>query len=76
MDVLPLSWLKKVDVIPDRRITESRKPELVETLLRFSVLLPQMNGQSVMKIYKRRFDAVVNLILILVRSLRGFEWEK
>ena len=35
LDVLPLSWLKKVDVIPDRRITESRKPELVETLLRF-----------------------------------------
>ena len=27
--------MKKVDVIPDRRITESRKPELVETLLRF-----------------------------------------
>ena len=40
LDVLPLSWLKKVDVIPDRRITESRKPELVENIYcDFSVLL-------------------------------------
>ena len=35
LDMLPLSWLKKVGVIPDRRITDSRKPELVETLLQF-----------------------------------------
>ncbi len=33
--ILPLPWLKKIGVIPDRRITESRKPELVETLLQF-----------------------------------------
>ena len=35
LDMLPLSWLKKLDVIPDQRITESRKPELVKTLLQF-----------------------------------------
>lgn len=33
--MLPLPWLKEIDVIPDRRITDSRKPELVETLLQF-----------------------------------------
>lgn len=42
LEQLPLSWLKSVDVIPNRRITESRKPELVELLLRFfSVASPQ-----------------------------------
>ncbi len=42
LNMLPLSWLKEVDVIPDRRITEARKPELVETLLRFfSVASPE-----------------------------------
>lgn len=35
LDMLPLPWLKKVGVIPDERITVSRKPELVETLLQF-----------------------------------------
>ncbi|MYD78077.1 MAG: HigA family addiction module antidote protein, partial [Gammaproteobacteria bacterium] len=41
LDRLPLSWLKIVGVIPDQRITESRKPELVETLLKyFSVASP------------------------------------
>ena len=35
LDLLPLSWLKKVGVIPNRRITESRKSEIVETLLHF-----------------------------------------
>lgn len=42
LNLLPLSWLKEVNVIPDRRITESRKPELVEMLLRFfSVASPE-----------------------------------
>ncbi len=35
LDWLPLPWLKKVGIIPNRRITEAMKPELVETLLRF-----------------------------------------
>ncbi len=35
LKLLPLSSLKTVKIIPNRRITESRKPELVELLLRF-----------------------------------------
>ena len=35
LEILPLPWLKKVGVISGRRITESRKPELVEILLQF-----------------------------------------
>ena len=47
LDMLPLPWLKKVDVIPDRRITDSRKPELVETLLQFfSVASPKEWAES------------------------------
>ncbi|WP_350027953.1 ImmA/IrrE family metallo-endopeptidase [Methylovulum psychrotolerans] len=35
LDKLPLNELKKVGVIPNRRITAQAKPELVEQLLRF-----------------------------------------
>jgi len=57
--MLPLSWLKKVGVIPDRQITEPSNSELVEILLQFLVLPRQMSGQIVMKIYKGRFGALV-----------------
>ncbi len=42
LDVLPIAWLKRVNAIPDWPIVKPRKPEIVETLLKFfGVASPQ-----------------------------------
>ncbi len=42
LDVLPIAWLKQVNAIPDWPIIKPRKPEIVETLLKFfGVASPQ-----------------------------------